>query len=199
MFKFIKENKGFTLYGLIVLMAIAAIFTIGLLAPPIQPTARADGDDGISARIYWQHKWQYFSGTACETITIGQALTMSLYTGGIGLADCDAGASDYVIGLAGNGAANGESVQVVRSGVLAGLAVPAGANAGLTPYGAPVFVATVAGGITTFPTNYTSGTSLVVGTVLPLSEYAADSGVTTGSDRILVNIPFATGVSPWVL
>lgn len=195
--KFIKENKGLSLYGLFAVMAIAAILTIGLLAPSIQSPALADGDDGISARIYWQQKWDYFSGTASETITVGQALTMHQYTGDIGLADCDAGASNQVIGLAGNGAANGGSVQVVRSGILSGLAVPAGDNTGLTPYGSPVYVGATAGSVTSYPTNWSGGVSLFVGTAISRSDYAVDSGVTTGTDRILVNVPLSSGITPY--
>ena len=199
---FIKENKGISLMGVIVAVALVAVFTIGLWAPftppPAGPVPALAGTiPGISARPYWQQKWNYFSGTACETITVGQALTMNTGTGEIGLADCDAGASDYVVGLAGTAAGNGESVQVVRSGILAGLEIPINQNTGITPYGSPVYLANVAGGITSYPVNWAGGVTLFVGTAITKSDYAVDNSGTTanGTDRILVNIPFSSGVT----
>ena len=190
--KIMRINKG-------VLILLALFLGIALLYGPHM--LRADGDDGISARMYWQQKFQYYSGTASEAITMGQTLSINAKDGTITKADADSasGVSNTLIGLAGNTAAKGGSVQVVTHGILSGIAVPAGNNTGITPYGTPIFLSTVAGGLTVYNSSnaWVSGDSRYVGTALARSDYAVKAGVTAGTDTMLVNVFAPAGVSPF--
>ncbi|MBN1104752.1 MAG: hypothetical protein JXL84_15140 [Deltaproteobacteria bacterium] len=196
MSKFTGRKAGCTLLGILVCFAITAFIIAGLTGPAMG-ASKSD-----NRGLHWKQKWSYFSGTASETISLGDALTMNVVTGEIGKADADSGTSAFLIGFAGNGASYGQSVQVVMKGILSGISeiLGHGKNTGLTPYGAPVFLSTDAGGVTTWANlvkHLGTGATVYAGRVMQRSEWAVGAGVVHGSDTILIDVSPASGASPY--
>ena len=185
-----RKTRGFTLMELAVVVAIVGV--MAFMGEAVAGVLEGAGDGGTE---HWKAKWQYFSGTASENIAVGQALSMDRQTGEIGLADYDAGASTFVVGLAGNTASKGSSVQVVRQGILSGISIPYGANSGISPYGTGVYISDVAGSVTSWPnlTRISGMTGHVIGFALPQSQQV--SGNTRGTDTIFVDI--ISAISPF--
>ena len=133
----------------------------------VAPWQRAD------AASFWKKKWVTFFAYAAESITTGDLVAVSgttSYT--VRKVDADDATRQPAAGVAGNSASAGERVQIVVVGVLGGRT-----NAGVTPYGTPLYADdTELGGIT----NYATGVSnQQVGHTLPnpvssVTEYCTD-------------------------
>lgn len=93
------------------------------------------------AGSYWTAKNDRFSGTAGETLTVGQAVCIKASDNKIYKADADDATLRPAVGFIGKGGAANSVVEIVTDGVLAGAA-----NA--TP-GERIYLSTTAGNVTT--------------------------------------------------
>jgi hypothetical protein len=94
---------------------------------------------------FWQVKNARFSGTAGETLTVGQVVCIKASDNKIYKAKADDASLRPAVGVIGKGGTSGALVEIVTDGIIAGMS-----NA--TP-GGRLYLDTTAGGITTSAPN----------------------------------------------
>lgn len=184
-----KFIRGFSLIEMILVIALIAIAAVMVIGPAV---VRAD-DGTFTTNKHWKRVFESHSGTAAESITLGQPVAYNRYSGEIYVADADDADRRPAIGLAGNSASADGSVMIVTKGIIGGMPCGLGteASSAITPIGTPLALGIVQGGITILQTG-ASGVSQYVGYAAPLSQQAVDSGVTTGTDTYYINVAAPT-------
>jgi len=114
------------------------------------------------ATEYWKQKFERFSATAGETLSIGDVVCIYTPDSRAYKADADDTTKVPAVGVIGKGGSNGETVEVVTRGILAG-------QTALSP-GSRLYLSTTAGAFQTATSNYAQP----LGYVLPGSSAEAD-------------------------
>ena len=99
------------------------------------------------ATEYWKQKFERFSATAGETLSIGDVVCIYSPDSRAYKADADNTALVPAVGVIGKGGSNGETVEIVTRGILAGQCND------VSP-GQRLYLSTTAGAFTTATSNY---------------------------------------------
>lgn len=164
----------------------SALVLIGFLA--IAAAAYA-ANGTFTTNKHWKAKWERFSATAGEAISLGDPLALNRYSGEAYKADADDADRRPAVGFAGNSASAAGTVEIVRRGILSGMPAGLGTESSnaVTPIGTPLILSTTQGHVTIYQTA-AAGVSQFMGFAWPLSEQAVNSGVTTGTDTYFVDV-----------
>jgi hypothetical protein len=166
-------------------LLVVALIMAGIFA--VQLAVAANGT--FTTNKHWKAKWERFSATAGESISLGDAVALNRYSGKAYKADADDADRRPAVGFAGNSVSANGTLEIVRRGLLSGMPCGLGTESSnaVTPIGTPIVLSTVQGHVTVFQTA-TTGVSQTVGYAWPLSDQAAKAGVTTGTDTYLVDL-----------